>query len=107
MNMMKKILATAMFFGTLTLSLGLVAAQDLPQRGPIPFATWDIDGNGTIDEAEFNTIRDQQQKMAKSGGYRRQNMATAPSFAQIDKNNDSKITPDELMAAQKSRRWNN
>lgn len=107
MNMMKKILSVAMFFGALTLSAGLVAAQDLPERGPIPFATWDIDGNGTIDEAEFDTIRNQQQKMAKSGGYRRQNMATAPSFIQIDKNNDSNITPDELMAAQRNRQRNN
>lgn len=102
-----KTLTAAMIFGILTFGVGLVAAQDLPTRGAIPFSSWDTDGNGTIDEAEFNSIRKQRQEMAKSGGYKRKNMATAPTFAQIDKDNNSKITPDELMAAQKEHRWNN
>jgi hypothetical protein len=101
------ILTAAMIFGILILGVGLVTAQDLPTRGPIPFSSWDTDGNGTIDEAEFNSIREQRQEMAKSGGYKQKNMATAPTFAQIDKDNNSKITPEELMAVQKGQRWNN
>jgi len=32
-------------------------AEPLPQRGPIPFNSYDINSNGSISQEEFNTIR--------------------------------------------------
>ena len=35
-------LTAAMLFGVLSVSGGLLVAGDLPERGPIPFAAWDV-----------------------------------------------------------------
>ena len=101
---MTKTLTTAMIFGALSLSAGLVIANNLPTRGPVPFATWDADGNGAIDEQEFNSVREQRQTTVKTDGRRGKNMAKAPTFAQIDSNDDGRITAEELTALQQGQR---
>jgi len=100
---LKKTVTTAMILGTIGLSAGLVIAYDLPTRGPIPFATWDADGSGTIDQQEFNTIREQRQAMAGANGHLGRNMGNAPSFAQIDTDDDGRITAEELTVMQQGR----
>lgn len=93
-------LTTALLFGTLSLSGGLVFANDLPTRGPAPFASWDADGNGSIDEQEFNTFCEQRQAAIKKSNRLGRNMASAPTFAQVDSDNDGQITAEELIATQ-------
>ncbi|MCF6188692.1 MAG: hypothetical protein L3J49_14610 [Desulfobulbaceae bacterium] len=93
-------LTAALFFGTLSLGGGLVIANDLPTRGPIPFATWDADGSGTIEEQEFNTIRERRQATAKTDGRMGRNMASAPTFAEVDSDADGRITAEELTVMQ-------
>ena len=90
----------AMLFGALSLTGGLVIANDLPARGPIPFATWDADGSGTIEEQEFNAVRDQRQTTAKTDGRMGRNMVSAPTFAEVDSDADGRITAEELTAMQ-------
>ena len=83
---MTKTLTAAMIFGALTLSAGLVIANNHPMLGGgAPCAAMDTDGNGSIDEQEFNTMREQRQ-------------AAAPTFAELDANDDGLITSDEMMA---------
>lgn len=94
-------LTAAMLFGALSLSGGLVIANDLPVRGPVPFASWDTDGNGAIDEQEFTAIRQQRQEAAQTDGRMGKNMASAPSFGEIDNNGDNLITAEELTAMQR------
>ena len=89
-----------MILGTFSLSAGWLIGGTLPARGPIPFASWDADGSGTIEEAEFNALREQRQAMVKTSGYMGRNMANAPTFAQIDKDDDGRISPEELTAIQ-------
>ena len=105
---MKKttVITTAMIFGALILSSGLVIAKDAPVRGPIPFATWDADSNGSIDEKEFNAVRDQRQQAAKADGRQGQNMANAKPFAEIDTDKDGNISADELTVHQQSMQQN-
>lgn len=98
--------AVVMIFGTLTLGAGLASAYDLPVRGPIPFVTWDTDSNGTIEEQEFNTIREQRQTMVQSSGHMGRNQSATPTFAQTDTDNDATITSTELTAMQQGQ-WNN
>ncbi len=100
---MKTLATAAMILGTLGLTAGLVTANTAANRGPAPFATWDADGNGTVDEQEFNTMREQRQSEMKSRGRVGRNMANAPAFAQIDTDGDGLITADELTAVQQNR----
>lgn len=99
-----KTLTAAMIFGFISLSAGMVIANNLPTRGPVDFATWDADGNGTIEEQEFNTVRQQRQTAAKANGRLGRNMVNAPSFAQIDTDNDGKISAKELTVMQQGQR---
>ncbi|MDH5710732.1 MAG: EF-hand domain-containing protein [Gammaproteobacteria bacterium] len=72
----------------------LVHADNMPVRGPIPFTTFDKDGNGVVSEQEFNTAREERlKKMAEA----------APSFADLDSNHDGQLTADELAAGRKTR----
>ena len=100
---MQKIVTTVMIFGALSLNTALASENQVSTQGPVTFTTWDADKNGTIDQQEFNTIREQRQEMVKASGRMGRNMASAPTFAQIDKNSDGQISPEELKAMQQSR----
>jgi hypothetical protein len=100
---MKKTLTAALIVGAFSLTTGLVFANDLPTRGPVPFATWDADNSGAIDEQEFNALREQRQAAVKASGRQGKNMANASTFAQIDSNGDGQISDEELSAMQQRR----
>ena len=103
-----KTLTTALVFSVFTLSAGLIIAGNSPVRGgsapcagmtaggaPCPMtgtpgAAMDTDGNGTIDEQEFNAMREKRQ-------------AAAPTFAEIDADGDGVVTGEELVAMHQQR----
>ncbi len=93
---MTKQVTTAMIFGFLSLGTGLAIATTLPTRGPIPFATWDADSNGTISQQEFDSVRQQRQETAKNDNRMGRHMANAPTFTEIDGNSDGQITAEEM-----------
>jgi len=93
-------LTAAMIFGTICLSSGLVIADNQPTRGAVPFATWDADNSGSIDAQEFANIREQRQAAAKASDRQGKKMASAPTFAQLDKDGNDLITAEELTAMQ-------
>lgn len=96
-------LTTAVLIGALSLGGGLVIANDLSARGPIPFATWDADGNGTIEEQEYNAIREQRLTTPQTDDRMGRNMASTPTFAEVDNDDDGRITPEELTVMQEGR----
>lgn len=69
-------------------------ADDMPARGPIPFATFDKDGDGFVSEQEFNAAHEERLKRMA---------AAAPSFSDLDSDHDGKLTADELAAGRKAR----
>jgi len=44
-------------------------AEPLPQRGPIPFNSYDINSNGSISQEEFNTIRGLRMENRAAQGF--------------------------------------
>jgi len=87
-----KTLTAALLFGALSLSAVLVIANNHPMLGKgAPCAGMDTDGNGSIDEQEFNTMREQRR-------------TAAPTFSQIDTNGDGLITTDEMVAMHQQRK---
>lgn len=64
-------------------------------RGPLPFSTYDQNGDGTVSPEEFKAVRDQGRAAGRP-------MRNAPTFAQIDSNHDGKLTADEFAARQRA-----
>ena len=103
---MTKTFTTAMIIGAFSLSTGLVQAGDVSARGSVSFATYDADGNGSINEQEYNSIREQRQAAAKDSGRMGRGMANAPSFTDADINKDGQVSTQELQTMQQQQQAN-
>ena len=79
-------------------------SQEIPSRGPIPFAAYDKDGNSQISEDEFNQTRAARMSAKMAEGKQLRNAANAPSFSSFDTNNDGQLSRQELMSGQKAQR---
>ncbi len=79
-------------------------AEPLPQQGPIPFNSYDINSNGSISQDEFNTIRGLRMENKAALGFPVRSMASEPNFNQFDTNKDGQLNPDELARGQQSQR---
>jgi len=77
-------------------------SEEIPVRGPIPFADFDKDGNGLISEEEFNAVRGERMATRAAEGRPMHGAASAPSFSELDTNGDGQLTQDELAAGQKA-----
>ncbi len=77
-------------------------AQEGHQHQPPPFADFDVDGNGSISETEFNSVRAQRMAARAAEGKKMRCSATAPAFADIDTNGDASLNADELRAGQQA-----
>jgi Ca2+-binding EF-hand superfamily protein len=64
------------------------------------FADFDLDGNGSITEEEFNQARSQRIAERAQQGYRMRNLGNAPAFADIDTNGDGVLSAEEFAAHQ-------
>jgi Ca2+-binding EF-hand superfamily protein len=101
---MKKIFNTIPF--VLVSILGGISmsaiAVELPARGPIPFANYDLDKNGSISEQEFNKIRSEHMAAKSTQGRGMKGMANAPSFSAFDLDGNGQLTQQELLAGQQA-----
>ena len=77
-------------------------SEAIPERGPIPFAAYDKDGNGHISEKEFSAVRAERMSTRVAEGRPMRGAASAPSFSEFDTNKDGQLTQDELTAGQKA-----
>lgn len=82
-----------------TASANVVSAE-LPVRGPIPFANYDQDGNGTISEQEFTQVRSERMAAKALQGRPMKGADNAPDFTSFDINDDGQLTQQELIAGQ-------
>jgi Ca2+-binding EF-hand superfamily protein len=85
---------------SLIASSGLQAGET-PERGPIPFAAYDQDGDGRISQEEFQSVRGKRMAEKIAQGRPMRGAADAPAFPALDRDGDGYIAPDELAAGQK------
>ncbi|MCK9531795.1 MAG: EF-hand domain-containing protein [Gammaproteobacteria bacterium] len=99
-----KTIARAITFGWLIAvpSLSLFAA-DLPARGPIPFAAYDTNKDGTISPEEFYAARGERMGQRAQAGMPMRGAASAPSFEEFDTDHDGRLTESELRLGQTQR----
>lgn len=85
-----------------TLSWTSAQASEIPSRGPIPFNTYDSDGNGAISEQEFDSAQAKRLEIRATAGLAVRNAPSAPSFSELDRNSDGQLSQDELLGGQKA-----
>ena len=88
-EIMKSLLKTVKLSLVLACSLSVmsstVIAQDLPERGPIPFASYDKNKDGSVSEDEFYNTRATRMSKKASQGMPMRNAANAPDFSVFEK----------------------
>ncbi len=102
-NMLKK---GTIFFGLAVLfSFGL-NAQELPQRGPIPFSVYDTNNDNFVTEEEFYNARAKRMEQKAAQGMPMRNAGNAPAFTDFDTNGDGKLSEIELLKGQNAQMMN-
>lgn len=76
-------------------------SEEVPARGPIPFAAYDKDGNGLVSEEEFNTVRGERMATRAAEGRPMRGAASAPAFSAFDTNSDGQLSQHELLTGQR------
>ena len=99
-NFTKMIKLTVIVLGSLSIVSTTLTAQDMPDRGPIPFGVFDANKDGVITEAEFKNARKARVEQKAKQGLPMRNVANAPSFKSLDTNNDGKVNKLELLEGQ-------
>ncbi|MEA3372993.1 MAG: EF-hand domain-containing protein [Campylobacterota bacterium] len=80
----------------------LVQAEELPDRGPVPFSAYDKNGDNSISEEEFYGVRAQRMEKRAQEGRPMRRAANAPDFSEFDSNGDGELTSAELTAGQQA-----
>jgi hypothetical protein len=80
------------------------ADTDVPVRGPVPFNSFDTDGNGQVSQEEFKRAHSErlQQRTQSEKQYRY--MGNAPAFGDIDSDADGGLSRGEVQAHQQRQR---
>jgi len=84
-------------------------AEDMPPRGPMPYAVIDRDGNSFVSEEEFTAMRHERLEARMAQIRARCDAASARMFFRLDTDRDSQLSREELAAGQRARmerrRW--
>ncbi|WP_295449187.1 EF-hand domain-containing protein [uncultured Thiodictyon sp.] len=73
-------------------------------RGMPAFAEFDLNGDGTLTEAEFTQARAKRMAERAAQGYPMRNAGKAPAFSTIDTDGNGRVTPEEFAAGQAAHR---
>lgn len=94
--------ALACAFASLLVPVSSIGAE-IPARGPVPFATYDMDSNGLVSEAEFDAIHAERMATKAAEGRPMRGAGSTPCFSRFDANGDGQLTSEELAAGQQAR----
>lgn len=97
-----KNLRNGLLMGALIALTGAVTAQPpIPDgRGPLPFAVFDHDGDGSISQQEFTATHAQRQQAPNPQGNSMRRRYDPPRFADFDQNGDGALSSEELAQGQ-------
>ncbi|RXJ96506.1 hypothetical protein CRV00_02505 [Malaciobacter molluscorum] len=84
-----------------------LVAQNTPNRGPMPFSSFDLNNDGVITSEEFYKVRNDRMTQKAQQNMPMRNAANAPAFESMDKNKDGKITKEEFTEFRLERMKNN
>lgn len=88
-------------------SVGL-SADDMPERGSIPFGLFDADKDGVISETEYTKVREARSEQRSNQNERMmKNVKNAPTFQELDSDKDGKVTKIELLEGQNKKMQEN
>ena len=71
-------------------------------NGPLPFSSYDTNGDGSITQKEFSYMKNERMKERYEEGRMLKNATNSPNFEQIDKNGDGKINRNEYQIHQEN-----
>ena len=106
-NIVKVIKLGLVVAGSLSALTSAVVAQELPNRGPIEFSSYDTNKDGFVSEKEFKEIQEKRMAQKESAGMPMRNAGNAGEFAMFDTNKDGKLTEIELLKGQNKQMQNN
>ena len=99
MFIMKKSNCVAILIASAIVFLPVSAySEATPDRGPIPLAAYDKDGDGLVSEKEFSEVRTERMSKQAAEGRPMQGAVSAPSFSEFDENNDGHLTVSEQIS---------
>ncbi|MDD2896402.1 MAG: EF-hand domain-containing protein [Aliarcobacter sp.] len=106
-NIVKIFKLSLVVVGSLSALTSAVVAQELPNRGPIDFSSYDTNKDGFVSEKEFKEIREKRIEQKESAGMPMRNAGNVGEFAMFDTNKDGKLTEIELLKGQNKQMQNN
>ena len=78
----------------------LAEPENVLPGGPLPFAAYTQDGNGSVSEQEFNAVHAQQMRDRAAAGVPAGRVPETTTFATFDRNGDGQITAAEFSTVQ-------
>ncbi|WP_207561421.1 EF-hand domain-containing protein [Sulfurimonas aquatica] len=106
-NLLQIIKLSLVVASSLSVISAVAMAEDLPDRGPIPFTSYDINKDGSVSESEFYDTRATRMSNKASQNMPMRNAENAPDFNTLDRDNDGKLTKLELLEGQNQQMQNN
>jgi hypothetical protein len=103
MNHRKTAQITTTILLAMTTASAFAADPAVSARGPVPFESFDADGNGYVNQEEFNTLRSERIRSRSEENRQFRNMGNAPAFSDLDADGDGKLNRKEVQAHQRER----
>lgn len=96
---------TAALIASTSWAVAQADEKSMPERGPIPFETYDQNGDGYVTAEEFANTRNLRIEEKAREGYPMRGLKEqgAPAFGAYDRDGDGKLTREELQAGQMER----
>ena len=100
--MYKQILISAVSLLAAAVTLS-AQAQPFAGRGPMPFGTMDLDGDGYVSSQEFSQHRDTRMAARAAQGRLLRNAGQAPRFENWDADGNGLLSAAEVATGQQTR----